>query len=365
MVGVYIHIPFCRAKCPYCDFYSVRANAEIMEKYKDSLLRAIKFAPEFIGADTLYFGGGTPSLMPPKMLAQIIEAVDRKYSLSTGSEITVEANPGTVSPDYFKEIRSTGVNRLSMGMQSSREGELKRLGRQHTAADAAEAVNWARGAGFDNISLDIMLGTPEQSMESALKSAEFCAELGAEHVSAYILKIEGETPYGKAPPQDLPDEDIQADIYLEVCQRLESLGFNQYEISNFAKPGYESRHNLKYWQCRQYLGLGPSAHSFYNGLRSFFPRSINDFIQADNPMLLMMDDGHGGGLEENIMMGLRLAKGIDLERLKESFPQFEPGIVEKKAQPFINSGLMIKSGSRLQLTKKGFLVSNPIIAELI
>lgn len=370
MLGLYLHIPFCDGKCPYCDFYSLAGEESVKEEYtrrleKELALWANKLQKEGVSpvADTLYFGGGTPNLLGGSRIARLILAAKDHFSLQN-AEITVEVNPSSELSGFFREIFAAGANRLSIGLQSAHDQELKALGRRHTAQQAAETVEAAREAGFSNISLDLMLATPGQTMESALSSVAFCAELGVKHVSAYLLKVEPGTPYwNRRDSLPLPDEDETADRYLAVCQALEQAGLKQYEISNFAVPGFESRHNLKYWRCEEYLGLGPGAHSFVNGKRFYYPRSLQDFLETPQPV----DDGEGGTLEETVLLGLRLSEGITPETLSPFGEEGERAFsaMEKKSRPYRAAGLLKPEPEHIAMTPKGFLVSNELIAGLL
>lgn len=370
MLGLYLHIPFCDGKCPYCDFYSLAGEESVKEEYtrrleKELALWAEKLAKEGVPpvADTLYFGGGTPNLLGGNRIARLILAAKEHFSLQN-AEITVEVNPSSELSGFFREIFAAGANRLSIGLQSAHDEELKALGRRHTAQQAAETVEAARKAGFSNLSLDLMLATPGQTLESALSSVQFCAELGVPHVSAYLLKVEPGTPYwNRRDSLPLPDEDETADRYLAVCAALEQAGLMQYEISNFASPGFESRHNLKYWRCEEYLGLGPGAHSFVNGKRFYYPRSLHDFLEAPQPI----EDGDGGTLEETVLLGLRLSEGITPQTLAPFGEAGEQAFaaMEKKSRPYRAAGLLKPEPGRIAMTPKGFLVSNELIAELL
>jgi len=365
-IGLYIHIPFCLSKCPYCDFYSLKADSDSIKKYTAAVINAIKNRPYGgLNVDTVYFGGGTPSIIGAQNLADILQAAKGSFFVADNAEITLEANPCTVDYSFFCELKIAGFNRLSMGLQSANDEQLKILGRRHNADEAKAAVLAAQRAGFDNISLDIMLGIPQQTMEIVENSINFCAELNVSHISAYMLKIEPNTPFYKSNIAEIcPDEDTQADLYLHAVSCLESRGYMQYEISNFARDGKKSRHNLKYWHCEEYLGIGPSAHSFLGGRRFYFERDINKFVGSANPFDNIIDDGEGGGAEEYIMMSLRLTEGLNLKTLEQKYASPQ-GIILKKAKPLIKAGLAIINGDSLSLTPSGFLISNSIIAELI
>lgn len=362
-LGLYIHVPFCDGKCPYCDFYSLPADEARMDRYTDLLEDHLKSWAQRLDrpADTLYFGGGTPNLLGAERLNRLVSTAKDCFGLESG-EITVEANPGRELGPLFESLRRGGVNRLSIGLQSASQDELGLLGRRHTVEQAREAVHEAQAAGFDNISLDLMLGIQGQSADSLRRSVEFCAESGATHVSAYLLKVEPGTAYYKK--QDalvLPDEDETGGLYLLACQELERHGFLPYEISNFAVPGFESRHNLKYWHCEEYLGLGPAAHSFLNGRRFWWPRSLRDFEQGCEPT----DDGPGGDFEEYAMLALRLTEGLREADCLHRFGYGIPQGLRRRAERFQSHGLVVCEEASIRFTTRGFLVSNALLAEIL
>lgn len=351
--GLYIHIPFCKRKCPYCDFYSVE-NVGFTEDYTSAVIRNIK--AKNISVDTVYFGGGTPSLMTAKQIYSILSAVS---SVSNNAEITMECNPCSVDEKYLSEIFSAGVNRLSFGVQSLSDKELSALGRLHNSEMAVNAIKSAYKVGFRNISADIMLATAYQTEKTLAETIEKLSFLPINHVSAYMLKIEQGTPYYTSEKihQLIPDEDETADMYLEAVSMLEKSGFAQYEISNFAQKGYESRHNLKYWRCDEYYGIGPSAHSFINGERKACHPSVESFI-SDEIQQEYVTDSSGGTLEERVMLGLRLTQeGISFSAVSQ----------EKRArlEMLEKHGLLRINNDKIALTPNGCLVSNEIIAELI
>ncbi len=312
--------------------------------------------------DTVYFGGGTPSVIGSEKIGKILRAARENYKISENAEITVECNPSAVNDKFFEDIAKYGVNRISLGMQSAVDGERRALGRTADKNTVKAAVESAKKSGICNISLDLMLGVPNQNTETLEKSLNFCINAGIKHISAYMLTIEENTVFFKRRDKlNLPDEDEVCEMYLKTAEKLEANGFYQYEISNFAKNGFESRHNLKYWKCEEYLGLGPSAHSFINGKRFYFPRNTNDFINGKKAVF----DDYGGGRDEYIMLGLRLTHGISDSEYKKLFGEKIPESIIKKARDFEKQGLMTVSGANISLTKKGFLVSNYIIAEIL
>lgn len=370
-IGLYIHIPFCNGKCPYCDFYSLCPAPGQREAYTDALLRALEHLPAGAAgsrADTVYFGGGTPNLLGAEALCALLNRARQAFDLAPDAEITLEANPGSITAEQLVMLRRGGFNRLSLGLQSAHAAELALLGRKHTPQDVAEAVTAARAAGFENLNLDLMLGIPGQATESALVSADFCAALGVEHVSAYLLKVEEGTPFARAGMEErIPDGDGMAERYLAVCEKLEQLGYRQYEISNFSRLGRESRHNTAYWLGTDYLGLGPAAHSLWRGQRWFFPRNLDAFLGAENPFALWQNDGEGNTREEFIMLRLRLCAGLSLAELDRRWPEAadENRRLRRKLPPLVEAGLARLEGERLSLTPRGFLVSNAILAQLI
>lgn len=362
-VGIYIHVPFCRQKCPYCDFYSLSSSEKIKTDYVNALITDLeRFRLKGIVADTLYFGGGTPTLLSAKQLSQLLQYTKEIFSLS--GEITLEANPGTVDLSQLSALRQAGFNRISFGMQSAQQQELKLLGRSHTPAEVRQAVKWAKEAGFENISVDLMLGIPLQTKESCLSTLSFVEELKIQHVSAYLLKIENGTRFDSDEIRKLlPDEDTVCDLYLMTCSTLKKMGFHQYEISNFSLPGKESLHNLKYWQGDPYLGFGPSAHSFDGTKRVFYSRSISDYLASPGQHLLTEEE-NVDPLEEAILLGMRLTRGISPLELNQKFG-IDPHKVFLWAKPYLDHGLMASENGRIFCTPEGFLLSNTLIVSLL
>lgn len=358
--GLYVHIPFCNGKCPYCDFYSVSPDSKTVKDYVDTVCRKIDSADGIF--DTVYFGGGTPSLVGSDNIAKIMSRINR----TDNCESTLECNPsdtGSINSAFdFSTVSRSGINRISMGLQSADNRERTVLGRRGGREDVERAILRATAAGIDNISLDLMLGIPHQTAESLSKSIDFCKNSGTKHVSAYILKIEEGTPfYSIKSTLELPDEDETCDLYLHAVSELEKAGFYQYEISNFSHKGYESRHNLKYWRCEEYLGIGASAHSFCGGKRFYYERSIADFIGGKPPV----DDGDGGDEDEFIMLALRLTEGLDFDRFANRYGKAFPENKIKTAKSLEKAGLLTVTESGISLTVKGFLVSNSVISSLI
>ncbi len=365
--ALYIHVPFCERKCPYCDFYSVTADEAVMDAYTDAVVRAMNSVPFEIGRlDTVYLGGGTPSLLGGKRLAVLLEAAKTRFGIASDAEITAECNPHSTLKDTLRRMKSAGFNRISLGMQSAVDTQLRSLGRLHTVSDVVSAVHSAQDCGIEHISLDLMLATPGQTLADIDEAVRLFDRLGVEHVSAYLLKIEEDTPFARQNvAESCPDEDGQVLLYRHAVCALEQAGYRQYEISNFARGGHVARHNLKYWNCAEYLGIGPSAHSFIAGRRRFFPRNLAGFLSAENPWALLCEDGAGGNAEEYLMLRLRVSEGIRWADFASRYPDFGISELRKKASPMYKAGLLELDESGLRLTLDGFLLSNAVISELI
>lgn len=355
--GVYVHIPFCVRKCPYCDFYSTAASGDIIEGYVQKLCADIREnCPT--GAGSVYFGGGTPSLLSPEQAGRIISAV----SPENGTEISIEANPNSVSPEKLRGYLSAGINRISFGIQSLCGDELEALGRLHTADEAENAVRSAYEVGFRNISADIMLGVCGQNEDSLSETLRRLTALPINHVSAYMLKIEEGTPYSKNGMKDrVPDDDAAADMYLLAAEYLENAGFYQYEISNFAQKGYECRHNLLYWLCGEYYGFGPAAHSFYGGKRYACRRDLDGYLSGGAEKITDVLQETPPDFFERGMLKLRLSRGIG----EGEIPEDMQGHFMKQFAIYEKAGLMKRTADGFALTREGFLLSNSIIVGLL
>lgn len=339
--GLYFHIPFCKSKCPYCDFYSIRYDEALAEQYVQQICNTMK---QYQGSfDTVYFGGGTPSILEPALIGRILSCAREQFDIDDRSEITIECNPSKDLSEDFKRYASYGINRISLGMQSAVDKERFALGRSAGRAEVERAILYAKNAGIDNISLDLMLGTPKQTVESLDYSIDFIKSSGVKHVSAYMLKLEQGTKFYEMRNRlELPDDDTVSEMYLKTVSALDSAGFKQYEISNFSVPGFESRHNTKYWTLVEYLGIGKSAHSLWNGRRFYYDSEWNK-----------IDDGKGGTQTERIMLGMRLNKGV------------EKSLISADYSKLVGMGYIEEKGDRIALTPKGMLVSNTIINMLI
>ena len=363
----YINVPYCETRCLYCLFYiKPYRNKEESKAFADTLIKELQLwsdKPVQKGepVHAVYFGGGTPSVLGADRLCDILDFIKFNFNIQNNAEITVEVNPDSAKTIDFEKMYACGFNRISMGMQTAVEDELRLLGRIHSIDDAKTSVERAKSAGFNNISLDLMMGIPNQTIESLEKSISFCAECKVTHISSYILKIEENTPFYKVQNKlKLANDDMQAEMYLKAVEMLDSLGYKQYEISNFAKQGYESRHNTNYWRCGEYIGIGPSAHSFFDGKRFFYSRSMDDF---NNNKLSF--EGTGGDEEEFIMLSLRLKSGLNYSEFEEKFGYTLTSYIIKKAKEYEKYGYTNVTDKSISFTPKGFLVSNSIISELI
>lgn len=362
-IGLYLHIPFCIKKCAYCDFYSSFVSEELLDGYTEKLIAEIKKWGGLLcrPINTIYLGGGTPSLLKERLIS-VLSAVNYAFDVDSNAEITLELNPSADTEQVLRAAKAAGVNRLSIGAQSGNDEELRLLGRTHTAADTLLAVNTARKLGFDNISLDLMLGLPKSDLTTLEKSLEFICSAKPEHISAYILKIEENTLFYKNRESlNLPDDDATAEQYLFMCRYLKDRCFRHYEISNFSRENKQSRHNLKYWSCEEYLGIGPSAHSFLNGKRFYYPRDMKLFLNGVTPT----GDGDGGNKEEYVMLRFRLDTGLDFAEYRKRFGEDIPERIKKTAFSLQKAGLVNFTDSKINLTDSGMLVSNSIITNLL
>lgn len=327
-----------------------------------TLRRCKAFVGHSLNADTLYLGGGTPSVLSGEQIALIVNSAKESFNITETSEITVECNPGSDIESLIPNLKECGVNRISLGMQSAVDEERKALGRSADCNRIKQVIDLFKGNGITNISLDIMLGIPHQTAESLEYTLEFIKTCDIPHVSAYMLKIEEGTFFDKHRERySFPDEDEVCDLYSKCIDYLTCNGFCHYEISNLAMPGFESRHNTKYWQLDNYLGIGPSAHSFVDGKRFYFGNSLEDFINGAPPIF----DTMGGDREEYIMLRLRLQEGLKIEEIKVLYGEDSADSIIKKAPLLKEQGLINYDNRRISLTEKGFLLSNSVIIELL
>ena len=372
-LGIYVHIPFCASKCEYCDFYSLRDQPEsVMDSYLDVICRHIQetgaLAPEY-EVDTVYFGGGTPTHFGAEGLAEILTQIRRSFDVSDSAEITFEANPESVTDALLKRLRAEGFNRVSLGIQCDDDEILAKIGRPHTYEQAVNAYDRIRHFGFQNVSVDLMYGLPGQSLGAWQQTLENVLTLHPEHISCYGLKVEEGTPlYGYQEYADLADDDTQADMYLSGVEILKEHGYRQYEISNFARRGKVSRHNLKYWMGMEYIGFGPDASSDFAGKRYSYVRSLPEYIagirnggQIIRELNQIPTRERAG---EYVMMRLRTIGGINRQEYESAFLlPFDP--LEQLLQRNEQHGLARFENGRWHLTPRGFLVSNSIISDLL
>lgn len=372
-LGLYIHIPFCKSKCIYCDFYSLPRAEDRMDRYVSALCRQLAEIAQQTTAhtvDSVYLGGGTPSYLGEKRLRHILKTVKKHYHLSRDAEITLEANPDSAG-DWraLRSLRRAGMNRLSLGVQSADDGLLRTLGRPHTFAQAEEAAAAARRARIRNLSLDLIYGLPGQDLAGWKDTLERAAALEPEHLSCYGLKVEEGTPlWDMQEKMDLPDDDAQADMYLWTVERLRALGYEQYEISNFARPGRASRHNMKYWTLCEYAGFGPGAHSDLGDVRYAYLRSLDTYCAGVEAGVSVLESSeHIPSRErdiEYVMLGLRLTQGISRQEFENRYRlPFAP--IQSVLERFRATGHAALAGERWRLTPEGFLVSNQIIGQAL
>ena len=367
-LGLYIHVPFCSAICNYCTFNRGLFDHALKTQYVDAVLKEIRDAGDGADADTIFFGGGTPSLLEPEEIAAIVGACRHAFVLAAGAEITLEANPESTDEGRLAGFRAAGINRLSFGVQSFSDTELQRLSRLHSAARAKQAFEAARTVGFDNISIDLMMWLPQQTVAEWLTSVDELIDLGPEHASLYLLEIYANSPLRDAMTKSrwsvAPDDDA-AEMYLQAMDRLDAAGYAQYEISNVARPGRASRHNLKYWTDGEWLGFGPGAHSTRGGVRWRNVSATPEYVGAVQTRGQLIAErrvlSRQDGIEEALFTRLRLSEGIDLDLVRSRYGvdvwrQYGPEL-----QRFVEAGLLIYDDRRLKLTRAGMLLANEIM----
>jgi oxygen-independent coproporphyrinogen III oxidase len=372
LLGLYLHIPFCSSICNYCNFNRGLFDEAVKERYVDAIEREIRDARSGEPADTIYFGGGTPSLLEPREVARLISACRESFDVSPDAEVTLETNPETSSPGRMTGFRAAGVNRISFGVQSFKSEELVRLGRLHSVQRAREAVVEARTAGFDNINLDLMMWLPQQSRDDWRENVEALIEVGPEHASLYLLELYPNAPLKEEMARSgwslAPDEDA-ADMYMWSLERLEQTGLRQYEISNVARPGRASRHNLKYWTDGEWLGFGCGAHSTRDGSRWKNVSATGDYVARASQGLSVVSERRlltpHERLEEALFTGLRLAGGIDRDAIRARYSVDPWDRYGDALGPFVSEGLLRHEGRSLRLTRAGMLVANEIMAVFV
>ncbi len=367
--GLYVHIPFCKSKCRYCDFNSYAKLDEFINPYFSALIKETEYYKDTVQTvDTVYFGGGTPTSVAPELLGKTLNKLFEIYNISEDAEITAECNPGTIGFEGLKVLRQSGINRLSIGLQTTDDEKLKILGRIHSFDDFKNCYENARRAGFDNLSLDLMYGLPDQSLEDWDKTLDKALEFGTEHISCYSLKIEEDTPFAKM-ELNLPDDDVFADMYELAVKKLSKQGYNRYEISNFAKPGRESRHNLKYWRCDDFLGLGAGAYSCMGAKRFSNICKIDEYIEAieqkgfaENMSSIQSADEQ---MSEFMFLGLRCCDGVKNSEFKARFGTSFTEIFGDVIKKYTDWGFLVFNGEDLKFSSKGFFVSNTILADFV
>ena len=363
MLGVYIHIPFCESKCAYCAFSSfVTAEAE-QEKYVDALTEEIAaFAEEKRDVDSIYIGGGTPSILSLNLMKKVIDAVKNKFSLKDGCEFTIEANPCSLTEEKCAFYKENGVNRISLGVQSLDDGQLKFIGRRHNAQIAIDAIKLAKRY-FDNVSCDLLIGLKGMEKQRFLHQIEILQQLGVKHISAYMLQIEEGTPLYKMVEKDeniLPEDDEAVEVYEAAAEKLKELDFHRYEVSNFAQKGFESYHNYKYWTGIEYVGFGLGAHSYLNGVRMANASSFKGFYNKQLSCLEVLDKNQK--LEEHIMLGLRCKAGISKIVMKSMGYDIAGN---ENFQEFKNQGILVENGDIITLNPQYYGINNYVIVKLL
>lgn len=362
-LGIYVHVPFCRTRCRYCDFYRVGMQEGRMERFLVALHREIDGWEELHGreVDTVFLGGGTPSLLSPPQLAGVLGHLRERFRFTDDCEITAECNPSDLDPPRLEGFRDAGIDRLSLGVQSLQNRELELIGRRHDARRAERVVREARDTGFANVSLDLILGLPGQTRAGFRATVERAVELAPEHLSVYILEVHAGQEIDRLRrqrPRLFPGDDEQARRYLWLVDFLRAAGLERYEVSNFARPGRQSRHNLKYWRCQPYLGLGPAAHSLVDGGRFAHPRDLAAYLADPRRVEPVPADL----AQERLFLGLRLTEGLpdDLVARSLDLPRHELLARCRSLEPFIEV-----AGDRVRLSPQGVLVSTAVLAELL
>ena len=367
---LYVHIPFCVRKCQYCDFLSGPSDEETKDRYIEALLKEIRAAEhtEDYEIVSVFIGGGTPSALKAEAIASIMRTLQEQFFFCEDAEVTIEANPGTVDLEKLTIYRNVGINRLSLGLQSTDAEELKLLGRIHSYEEFLKSYEWARKAGFSNINIDLMFAIPGQTGEAWRQHLYQVAELNPEHISAYSLIIEEGTPFAEQ-NLDLPDEDTEYQMYEDTAEILERYGYRQYEISNYAKQGYMCRHNAGYWQRLEYLGFGLGASSLYRGMRFSNTRRMQEYLkESRNPDQIRKDVtvlSRNEQIEEFMFLGLRMTEGISEKKFEENFDVRLMDVYGDILQKYEETGFMEHIETKWRLTRKGIHVSNHILADFL
>lgn len=384
-IGLYIHIPFCKRKCSYCDFCSYAEKQDLISKYIKCLLQEIKEVGRNNRADfengkddlfsvkTIYIGGGTPSLIESKYIVQIMEEIKSNFELDENAEITIEVNPGTVTLEKLEDYNKVGINRLSIGLQSTHEHLLKEIGRIHTYLDFLDTYRFAREADFENINVDLMIGLPNQTLAEVQDSIEEIVSMEPEHISVYSLILEEGTPLFKKVEEglELPDEELERKMYWTVKRILEANGYNHYEISNFAKQGYESKHNLDCWNQKEYIGFGVAAHSYTNGIRYSNIENLEQYIKnyeedkTEENLVFHEKQDMEAMQKEYMLLGLRKIDGVSIQEFKIKFVANPVFLYHDKLEKLVNEELVEIDGDQIKLTNKGLDLANIVWEEFI
>lgn len=385
-IGVYVHIPFCKQKCYYCDFISYANKENIIEKYVNTVIKEIKDVAnsnkqdyenkkdDLLNINTIYIGGGTPSFIDSKYIVKILETLKEEFEISKDIEITLEVNPGTVNEEKLKDYISIGVTRLSIGLQSTNNNLLKEIGRIHTYEDFLNTYKLARKVGFKNINADLIIGLPNQTINDAEMSVSKLVELELEHISVYSLILEEGTKLEeliRSGKLELPEDEEERRMYWRVKEILEKNEYIHYEISNFAKKGYESKHNLDCWSQKEYIGFGAAAHSYTNGIRYSNIENMEDYIKnyetgevAEN-FVFHEKQTHNMKVKEYMMLGLRKLKGISIQEFKEKFAANPIYAFKNELEKLVNENLIEIDGDYIKLTKKGLDLANLVWEEFV
>ena len=384
-IGLYIHIPFCKQKCSYCDFCSYANKESFIKRYIQCVLKEIievgnnnkidfeNGKDDLFLVKTIYIGGGTPSLIDSKYIVQIIEDIKLNFEIDEKAEITIEVNPGTVTLEKLEDYKRAGINRLSIGLQSTHEHLLKEIGRIHTYLDFLDTFQIAREAGFENINVDLMIGIPNQTLEEVKDSIEEIVSMEPEHISVYSLILEEGTPLFKKVEEglELPDEELERKMYWNVKRILEANGYNHYEISNFAKQGYESKHNLDCWNQKEYIGFGIAAHSYTNGIRYSNIENIEQYIKnydedkTEENLVFHEKQDMEAMQKEYMLLGLRKIDGVSIQEFKIKFVANPVFLYHSELEKLVNEELLEIDGDQIKLTNKGLDLANIVWEEFI
>lgn len=373
--AVYIHIPFCKHKCFYCDFNTYALHGQPVDEYIEALRREMRLTAEqapFAEIETLFVGGGTPTILTPQQMERFLLSLDEVFTeRSPNLEFTMEANPGTVDADKLAVMKAGGVNRLSFGAQTFNDVLLKKIGRIHQSEDIVKSIEMARQAGFQNISLDLMFGLPGQSLQDVEESLEVALDLKLQHYSIYSLKIEPNTPFHAMHEKDelpLPSEDVELAMFERIIEMMSKAGYNHYEISNFARSGYEGRHNLQYWHNQSYYGFGAGAHGYVDGCRYMNIKAVKAYIDSSSGGLPRADQeqiSRAEAMEDFMMVGLRVLDGVDYERFVAQFGQPLRSVFGAQIDRLVHQGLLTETAQGCRLTRRGLIYGNEVFAAFL